>query len=94
MRLTTVTAALLLGVALLASPSSAADPEHRSAPLLLDPATLDRVTAGASAAAQLGVGNAPGPMVVTDPPRRLRDLLPWLRRKIGCALPGRVCTQG
>lgn len=94
MRVTTVTAALLLGVACSAPvPAVSAEPRG-SASIVLDTSTLDRVTAGATAAAELFLGNGPAPAVVTDPPRRPRDLLPWLRRKIGCALPGRVCTQG
>jgi hypothetical protein len=94
MRAPLLAAALVLGVASSAPvPAVSAEPTG-SAPIVLDTRTLDRVTAGATAAAELRLGNGPAPAVVTDPPRRPRDLLPWLRRKIGCALPGRVCTQG
>ncbi len=77
-----------------AEPSTGAAVEAGERAVVLDGVTLDRVTAGASAAAALVVGDAPGPQVVVEPPRRLRDLAPWLRRQIGCALPGRVCIQG
>ncbi|MEJ5233155.1 MAG: hypothetical protein WHV64_13215 [Geminicoccaceae bacterium] len=90
MRAPLLAAALVLGVAFSAPvPAVSAEPTG-SAPIVLDTRTLDRVTA----AGELRLGNGPAPAVVTDPPRRPRDLLPWLRRKIGCALPGRVCTQG
>jgi hypothetical protein len=73
-------------------PSRAIEPAT-AAPTVLDPVALDRVTAGSSASAELALGDAPRPQVQPEPPRRPRDLLPWLRWRIGCALPGRVCIQ-
>lgn len=63
-------------------------------PAVLSEEVLDRITAGASASAELALGNAPLPQTQPEPPKRPRDFLPWLRRLIGCSLPGRVCIQG
>ena len=84
-------ATLLLTIATV--PSRASEPVP-PAPVVLDPVALDRATAAASASAELALAAAPWPQVQPEPPRRPRDLLPWLRWRIGCALPGRVCIQG
>ncbi|MCS6780640.1 MAG: hypothetical protein NZ555_13175 [Geminicoccaceae bacterium] len=80
---------LLVTTALFGSLASAA----AAGPFALGPDELDRVTAGALASPPV-VGNAPAPQVVLDPPRNPRDLVRWLRWRIGCSLPGRVCIQG
>jgi len=83
-----------LAVALVAP--AAAEPVREPAPLAirLDAAALDRVTAAALPASGREAQRGPSVHVVDPPPRRVRDLLPWLSRAIGCALPGRVCIQG
>lgn len=63
-------------------------------PMPLAPEFLDRVTAGATASAELARGAAPTPQVQPDPPRGPREFVRWLRWRIACSLPGRVCIQG
>lgn len=63
-------------------------------PVPLGDEELDRVVA-ASAAAARGVGDVGvTPQVVLDPPRDPREFARWLRWRIACSLPGRVCIQG
>jgi|DewCreStandDraft_4_1066084.scaffolds.fasta_scaffold00168_148 hypothetical protein len=63
-------------------------------PMPLPPELLDRLTAGATAAAELALGDAALPQVQPDPPRGPRELARWLRSRVVCSLPGRACVQG
>lgn len=85
MRLAVPTVSLLL---LAAAPTIGAEP------MPLPPELLDRVTAGATASAELALGDAPTPEVQPDPPRGPREFVRWLRWRVGCSLPGRICIQG
>lgn len=94
MRVPSFAIALALAIATPSSiPARAGEPALSTAVLLVR-AELDRVTAGTRADAALVVGEGPAPMVQPEPPRRLPDLIRWLRLRIGCSLPGRVCIQG
>ncbi len=62
-------------------------------PMPLSPKLLDRVTAGTTVSVELALGNAPTPQVQPDPPRGPREFVRWLRWRVACSLPGRVCIQ-
>ncbi|MDW8342440.1 MAG: hypothetical protein RMK73_13240 [Geminicoccaceae bacterium] len=82
---------LVLRTAVLLLITAVAHSAAVAGPAALSPQELDRITAGATAWAELTVGNVP-PQVVPEPPRNPREFWRWLRRQVVCSLPGRACA--